>query len=526
MKLRYLFTAILTAILFAGCSVDNEPTGALDEIVVSNTYVCIPATGGSAKFTVTAADDWKITNVIVNEETGKQQIVDEKGKATDLWFSISQLSGSNGATELTVSADAFDGGRESEIQIAVGGKKQFFLVRQGTMTATTATCAEVAAGSDGKTYRVKGTCTAIANTLYGNWYLNDGTGELYIYGTLDAEGKKQNFSSLNIEAGDVVEVEGPRLQYGSTIELVDVTVVSITKWCLKILSPEATVAKDGGELEVKVAYKGSGAYVNIPDDYASWIRYKSAEYIKGIPSKIEPTPPDTAVMKFDVLPNVGGARKGELEFSSSDGKNSTDMVYNFTQEGSIIPATCAEFNAAAVGSTQYRLTGIVTEVKSEKYGNLYIQDYTGNVYVYGTTNYSDHPVKAGDVVNIVGPRGEYKGSPQMVNGTIDEVYASAETVSLAEFNAAADDDNKYYYISGKITEIANDKYGNVYIEDATGEKTYLYGLYGDWAHSKQYFLKDNGIAVGDWIFVVTIKTSYKGTPQGKNAVCFVVAKDK
>lgn len=54
--------------------------------------------------------------------------------------------------------------------------------------AQEATCAEIIAGEDGVTYRVRGEVTSIDNTLYGNWYLKDETGEIYIYGTLDANG--------------------------------------------------------------------------------------------------------------------------------------------------------------------------------------------------------------------------------------------------------------------------------------------------------------------------------------------------
>ena len=92
-----------------------------------------------------------------------------------------------------------------------------------------ATCAEVIAGIDGTKYRVTGKCTEIKNATYGNWYLEDATGTVYIYGTLDAEGKAKNFSSLGIEVGDVVTVEGPKKTYNGTVELVDVKVINITK---------------------------------------------------------------------------------------------------------------------------------------------------------------------------------------------------------------------------------------------------------------------------------------------------------
>lgn len=358
-------------------------------------------------------------------------------------------------------------------------------------------------------------------------YITDETGTVYVYGTLDEDGAEKNFESLGIEVGDEVTVEGPRLTYGTTVELKNVTVVKIVKSLIKLVGAAETtgISKDGGEFSVKVAYKGSGAYFSIPDNSKNMVEFKESKFIAGVPSKLEKNPADTCVFTFNVLPNVGAARSGSIVFTSSNSGNTSEQTYKFTQEGSILSVTCAEFNAAPVGSAQYRLIGLVTKVANEKYGNIYVQDYTGSVYVYGTTNYADYPVKAGDVVNIVGPRAEHKGSPQMKDGTIDELCASAEPISLADFNAAADDNDKYYLLTGKITEIANDKYGNVYIEDGTGAKVYLYGVYGDWTGAnKQYFIKDNGIAVGDEITVVTIKTSYNGAAQGKNAVCFGVKK--
>lgn len=90
------------------------------------------------------------------------------------------------------------------------------------------TCADVIAGADGTIFQVKGTVKSISNTTYGNWILKDDTGEITIYGTLDAEGKTKNFSSLGINQGDIVTVKGPKKTYKeTTIELVDVTVIEI-----------------------------------------------------------------------------------------------------------------------------------------------------------------------------------------------------------------------------------------------------------------------------------------------------------
>lgn len=96
--------------------------------------------------------------------------------------------------------------------------------------ARNATCAEVIEGPDGTVYRVKGVVTSIVNTTYGNWYLDDGTGEIYIYGTLDKDGKSKNFASWGLQVGDVVECVGPKQTYGNTVELVDVTILDIESY--------------------------------------------------------------------------------------------------------------------------------------------------------------------------------------------------------------------------------------------------------------------------------------------------------
>jgi len=91
------------------------------------------------------------------------------------------------------------------------------------------TCEDIMAAADGEIFRVTGTCIEIKNATFGNWMLQDATGEIYIYGTLDAQGNTKNFSSLGIEVGDIVTVEGPKKTHNETVELVDVKVIKIVK---------------------------------------------------------------------------------------------------------------------------------------------------------------------------------------------------------------------------------------------------------------------------------------------------------
>ena len=384
------------------------------------------------------------------------------------------------------------------------------------------TCAEVLAGADGKTYRIKGTCTKIINTLFGNWYINDGTGEVYIYGTLDSNGAPKNFASLGIEIGDVVELEGPKETYGTSVELVDVTIINITKSLVTVVSEEVTLGKDGGALEVKVAFRDDEVNASVTKECQDWISLVNTEYIEGVATETESNPADTAVFTFNVMANEKAVRTGSIVFTSG----TSEVTYNFTQEHNPI-VTIAEFLAAQVGDAQYRVTGVVTEIANTKYGNLYVSDWTGKAYVYGTTNFADCNIAVGSIVTMVGPRAEYKGSAQMKNAVCEEVLASSTPVSIAEFYALEDSNDKFYMVTGTISSIANEQYGNIYIVDETGAEMYIYCTYGVWnaqGYDKKNFVTTAGLAVGDKITVVGIKTSYNGTPQMKNGCCVAIEK--
>ena len=156
------------------------------------------------------------------------------------WLTVSPTSGSTGETTVNFSAPAALDGRTAEILLTCNGATQRINVIQGVATVSNATCAEVNAGPDSKTYRVTGTVTNIVNTTYGNWYLEDATGSIYIYGTLDAKGGTKNFLSWGLEVGDEITVEGPKTTYHGTVELLDVTVIKINKSLIKVaeMDPE------------------------------------------------------------------------------------------------------------------------------------------------------------------------------------------------------------------------------------------------------------------------------------------------
>jgi hypothetical protein len=147
MKLRYFIPSLLAVVasVFTSCSDDNDPTY-LSEIRVSQSFVALSTSGGSTSIDVEAAGSWSVSG------------------APD-WLTVSPASGTGDGT-ITFSAAAAEG-RTAEVLITCEGKTQRINVIQGITSISTATCAEVLAGPDSKTYRVTGTVTSIVNTTYG-----------------------------------------------------------------------------------------------------------------------------------------------------------------------------------------------------------------------------------------------------------------------------------------------------------------------------------------------------------------------
>ena len=518
MKLRYFIPSLMAVVaaVFTGCSDEQEPTY-LDEIRVSQSYVSLNTNGGSSSITVTAAANWQLEKIF------KVTTKDAEGNSvtnyyeTPEWLSVNQTSGGAGQTTLTFSAEA-GVGRTCELVIACGDKTQHINIIQGIAEVSNATCAEVLAGPDSKTYRVTGVCTKIVNTTYGNWYLDDGTGEVYIYGTLDSKGATKNFLSWGLEAGDQITVEGPKTTYNGTVELVDVTVVKIVKSLIKCDSltingeTADTLPLEGGEIVANLTCKGTGVAVEIPAEAQSWL---------GV---VNSTVGENPTVTFRAQPNAGGDRSTTVTFKTTDGKKTYTSQATINQMGAIIECSIADFLAAPVSDTQYRLTGVITSVAKAEYGNIYIRDFSGETYVYGVGAKGDFEalgLEAGDVITLVGKRGEYKENPQMT-GAVCESSIKVKSVSLSEFLAAEPAADVYYRIGGTIDEIANADYGNVYLTDGT-ERVYVYGCYPGWGatgDARKGLIGNLGVNEGDYLEVIGVRAEYKGTPQMSNGIYF------
>ena len=299
MKLKNILTAIASsALLFAGCTQEYE-ISTLDEIKVSQSYICIPADGSDTHVSLETTVSWELVSEVRAEDEEGDDVLDEGGNfvydkvALPEWLTVSQTSGSAGEFDITFSAEALDdptAGRELNLAIWAlddngnpTGIKQYLIIRQGEIAASEATCQEVIDGPDGKTYIVTGTCTVIENTKYGNWRLADET------------------------------------------ELVDAKVLAVEKSLLQSVATEFTVTKDGGNVEAQFIVKGDGLEFDLPEDLSSWITItnirtftdeESGDLITGV--------------TISVAPNEGDARVATIPFtsSSSEGTSTANVIIN------------------------------------------------------------------------------------------------------------------------------------------------------------------------------------------------------
>jgi hypothetical protein len=226
-------------------------------------------------------------------------------------------------------------------------------------------------------------------------------------------------------------------------------------------------------------------------------------------------------VKFKAAANTGGDRGTTITFHTTDGTKDYSSQTKITQKGAIINASVAEFIAAAVGDTQYRLSGVITSITNATSGRLYLRDFSGEIYVYGIQDFSTKGLKVGDIITIVGKRAAYLGTPQ-VGSAVLESFKPVTTATIAEVLTKPDDANTYFMVTGVITSIVNADYGNLYLKDGDSE-IYVYGCYpgyGATGNARKYLLADKGIKVGDQLTVIAPKGSYGGSPQLSNSIYF------
>ena len=237
------------------------------------------------------------------------------------------------------------------------------------------------------------------------------------------------------------------------------------------------------------------------------------------------------------VPTAGATAKITVTVTCGD----VTKTKEFTVKLSMAPTAIADILAIGAAKEhntyteeKYIAAGVITEVYNTTYGNMKITDEHGNILtIYGTYGadgaqrydaLESKPV-AGDYVVVLGIVGQYNGTVQIKNGwiltfTTPTSIEDANTIAGTLEDKGPTTEDKYL-ITGKVVEVANTKYGNLYIEDEAGNKIYVYGCY-DQAGNRYDAMVTAGHApvVGDTITVLSVIGLYN-TAQLKNATVVV-----
>jgi len=319
-------------------------------------------------------------------------------------------------------------------------------------------------------YYVIGQITEVYNEQYGNMRITDTNGNiLTIYGTYGADG------------ADRYDALAEKPVAGNYVKL----------------------------------YGIIGQYNNTPQMKNGWIVEFSSEPIEpSTPSEpSNPSNPD--------LPAPSDENTLSIKEALDLGATTGDNVY--TEE-------------------KYYVTGKIVVAPTVPHGNMYIEDENGDqLYVYGTwsadgsTKYGDMAEKpdAGDTVTLYGAVGSYAGKPQMKNAWIisyeageleeentdpkaDSVLTIKEAIALGSSKLHDTYTEGKYYVTGEITEVYNEQYGNMRITDAEGNILTIYGSYSEDGETRYDELETKPVA-GDTVILYGIIGQYNGTAQMKNA---------
>lgn len=134
-------------------------------------------------------------------------------------------------------------------------------------------------------YILQGTVENVSNTQYGNFYLTDATGSVYVYGLSSPEGVTQYWSKSGVKAGDCLTVQATRGDYisnGETVSKQAKNAIYVSHYGITVTTP-AEVAAAGGSAESTVtlptpAVDGASVSVSVNDSSKA---FATANYSDG-----------------------------------------------------------------------------------------------------------------------------------------------------------------------------------------------------------------------------------------------------
>ena len=206
MKLLKTFTMLFA--LVATATACDKPIAA--ELNMLNTNVSVDAEGGKAEISFTTNQNWAI-------------------RSDSDWVTTLPISGiastSSQKVTLTVAANPTKSERTATVTVTAGDKSGQVSVKQAAREETPRmTISEFLNKKvdDSTWYELSGEIASIASDTYGNLYIFDETGYVYVYGLCKTQrpykGNDQSFSELGLKAGDKVTMMTLRSEHNGVAQ--------------------------------------------------------------------------------------------------------------------------------------------------------------------------------------------------------------------------------------------------------------------------------------------------------------------
>lgn len=353
----------------------------------------------------------------------------------------------------------------------------------------------------------------VANSVnpdtYSNFDLVDPkTGDkVLIYGLAKKEDVSNQkiglLKELGIEEGDQITIASTRGAYNGTPQ-------GMKSYYISHKKSEAPMIKLG--MSEVTAAKGSDFDLAVSSNMVTWTLSSNVSWLTFDPA----TGDKSTTVKVSVAED-GEGTEGVITLAA-EGLESVSCKVTRTD---IKDVTIAEFLEAPVGDKPYRIVAKIESIVNDQFGNLYAEDATGRVYVYGLTatkqakNDKSFPtlgLRAGDIITIVGTRGQYadakvEDQKEQVSGAYLEASCKSTDVTITEFLAKEVAskylESPYYRLTGVIKEIVKEEYGNFYFKEEASETfVYVYGLTKAPVAKNDKSFASLGLKVGDKVTLV------------------------
>lgn len=361
------------------------------------------------------------------------------------------------------------------------------------------------AAEDSTVYELTGEITNVTNTTYGNFYLKDSTAEVLIYGLCSPTGEPKYWAESGAKVGDTITVQTVRTSYNGTPQGKDAIFVSL-------------VPGEGGQEPnpepAEGPYASDVPFVCSTDDSTNAVYSLGATTIDGyaVTGFKLGKGKQTGLFKSGA---VGVSGDKYLNLYAVAWKGGDAKLYFRVDGGATQTLEIAPNDGASNNAPYTALTFADTDHYSVKLSGL---SATSTIEFSTDANFeltsADATISYARAI-VCGVK--LTDEPLGNEGGNDEPTPEPGVVkaTVAEFLNAAEDDT-IYELTGEIQNVVSGKefYGNFDLVDSTGT-VYIYGLVD--ADGNFGYFQTLGLKEGDTITLRTVRTSYNGSPQGKNA---------